>query len=888
MTHAAKIRSLIGDLIKSIQGSPNGLSNEQDTSNLESLKLYVSRTFADPRPARTNQFEVLDQLDGLEEKFRILNNDELADALKARLNELSGHFDRWTPEVLSLLLQLSDKPVEKTKIEDLAVPKPDVPEPLLQWSDILVVDSLVHADGLWDSIDYAAESSDEEEHIALEISSSSEPTSASSIPLDDAHAEVDSGIQTVQVDNKAITEIIGSQFWKTKAALEPSIAGYSIRDRDLFSKVTITEMQMIREVIFMLLGLPTFVFTSSQDGEITYNPRYSIRHVSDSSIKHLLNEFITIGSKLSSIRTWTRTIETVPVQQTFQAVLSSRMRAVNGALSAIEARILNTVRPITISLLELRAEVSHITRLMQPVAEIVTGLGTTPKEHRPFEILECLFERTCTYQSLGDIEGYEFVAKLFFDCLQTYLKPVKIWMETGELSNHDQVMFVARNEEDVALDSIWQKQYSLRFDDNGRLHAPKFLHVATKKIFTTGKSVNLLKKLGHEPDPSKEVFQLNYSTVCGVAYGEMLSPFSELLDIAFDNWITNMHHSSSQVLRSQLESQCGLSESLDALEYIYFRRNGALTDAATSTIFDRLDRGNRAWNDSSILTERFRSVFNPLPCVDSERLTVRSSAISHRDKSSQNRSVKFLSALQITYILPWPLATIIPASSLSTYQAISNILLQTHRATHLLLRHPSPSSSDSSWNSKSTRNTLTYSLRHRLLWLTNTFLTYLTEIVLAVNTAEMRENMHKAEDVDAMIAMHASYIMRLEEQCLISKRLAPIHQGIISLLDLAVLFAETRVLYTNHTQKLQAQTQQPKKHHQDTSDASTPSSDDEPSDNDDEEANISPTSIPYEVQLRKLHDEFTKLLAFVTAGLRGVSRAGGEACWEILADKLGG
>ena len=38
--------------------------------------------------SRTNQFEVIEHLDGLEEKFQVLSLDNLADALHVRRNEL--------------------------------------------------------------------------------------------------------------------------------------------------------------------------------------------------------------------------------------------------------------------------------------------------------------------------------------------------------------------------------------------------------------------------------------------------------------------------------------------------------------------------------------------------------------------------------------------------------------------------------------------------------------------------------------------------------------------------------------------------------------------------------------------------------------------------------
>lgn len=850
--------------------------------------MFASRAFADPRPARTDQFEVLDQLRGLEEKFRVLNNDELADVLEARLVELSGSSSRWTPEVLSLLLHLSDKPVEKTNVYDLAVTEPELQAPLLKWSDILADDLLDDPDRIWDSIDYAADSSGDDEGLVLEQSTTPDLTPDSSIHLDDAQADLDGDILTVPADSTILNETINAQFWRNKAALDPFDESYSGQDGCQPPKVMITEAQMTREVIFMLHGLPTSIFTSSKDGKLEHSSRYGIRHVSQSSIEHLLSVFTTIGNQLFNIRSWTQRDEKVPVKQTFQAGLVSRMRDVNVALSAIEARILKPVEPMTISLLDLCNEISHTTRFIQTISEVVAGLESTPNEQMPFKILEGLFERTCTCQSVGNTEGYEFIAQLFFECFQTYLKPLRTWMETGELNKHDQVMFIAKNEEDASLDSIWQKQYFLRYDNDGSLYAPNFLHVAATKIFTTGKSINFLKELGLEKKQNLGVFQLDYTTVCRKADEDMFSPFSELLDKALDSWIASMHHSVSSILRNGLESQCGLSRSLDALEYIYFHRNGALSDVATSTIFDRIDRGNRTWNDGSILTERFRYVFGPLTCIDAERLTIQSTASSYKDMKTQKRSMKTFDTLRTTYTLPWPIANILRPSSLVTYQRIFTFLLQTHRAKHLLQCQPFLSTIGSSWNHKSTYSTLTYSLRYRLLFITNTLLTYLTEIVLSVSTAEMRAHMVRAEDVDAMIAVHESYIERLEEQCLISKRLAPIHQAIISLLDLAVLFSDTHAAYTNPNHKPPQLTTRRKNRHQDASDEDSSSSSSR-SDTDNEPATSAPSfaSTPYEDQLRQMHDTFSKLHAFVTAGLRGVGRAGGEACWEVLGEMLG-
>lgn len=62
-------------------------------------------------------------------------------------------------------------------------------------------------------------------------------------------------------------------------------------------------------------------------------------------------------------------------------------------------------------------------------------------------------------------------------------------------------------------------------------------------------------------------------------------------------------------------------------------------------------------------------------------------------------------------------------------------------------------------------------------------------MVVAVSTENMREELAKAE-VDKMIIVHIDYVLRLEEQCLLSKKLAPIHGVLISVFELTVSFAD--------------------------------------------------------------------------------------------------
>lgn len=836
------------------------------------------------------------QLAGLEEKFRILNNEELANALQSRLRELSHVSDKWTPEVLSLLLQLSDQPAKKSRVEDLALLKPNPLPPPLTWSEIIADDPLDNRDGIWDVVDFAADESDENGDLSLDDPSSVD--SASGVEFEVESTDLDADELIVSVDDAVLHDILDAQFWRRRERFDDT----SDQQCEIHPFIRVSEAQMIREVIFMLLGLPTSIYNSSKDGTFSVSSSYELGHVSQNSIAHLLHKFTLLGNGLTTIRRWLKRDETVPLLQTFQAALALRLGEVDGTLSATQAKMLASSVSFTSSLLNLFDEASHITGSVQQMAKILARTDSSPKEKLPFRILELLYDATCANQSIGHAKGYNFMATVFFDCLHTYLKPIRHWMENGTLSRRDQSFFVRVHEEQVSPSAIWQRQHHLIQDADGNLYVPKFLRVGAKKIFTTGKIVSFLKILEQETGnlkvEARDEPALNYACVCNRDDLNALRPFSELFDEALGIWIASKHRSSSYVLRQCLENQCGLGKSLDALEILYFFRNGALSVNITRTIFDRMDRGMEAWNDGFLLTELFQGVIGALPCIDIGCLAVRSSADSYQDIQSKRRSMKILDSIQVRYTLPWPVANIIKQESVTVYQRIFVFLMQVKRAKHMLERQRLLKSALPVEESEDGENQLVFSLRHRLLWFSNALLTYLTDFVLSAATAEMRANMAAAEDLDEMIAVHESYVSRLEKQCLIENRLAPLHQAIISLLDLVILFSDTHTSYSGQTTldiMNRSTVLAVRRQRISSTRGRTDSNDFDSSDDDDEagsNANIADLSyiefaeMPYAERLLKMHATFSKSLDFVIAGLQGVHRAGGETCWEIFAESL--
>ncbi|KAI9879327.1 MAG: hypothetical protein M1830_008848 [Pleopsidium flavum] len=892
MSHLGRIGELTDELITVI----TGLASKQDAGKFRRWQDFAFQAIKQPSP-RTNQFEVAARLKGLQEKFRVLNHDDLADALQDRIAEVEQISYKLAPEVLSLFLQLSDQPVKYSKVADLELLKPLDPPPPLTWSDILADDPLDDVEGVWSNIDFAADTSEDEDSVSttdrsfqrLEVSSVSNKN-------DEDGALAQSYI--VPEDDNALQEVTGAQFWISQVKLFREQAEGLHDMRELDGLWLITELQAVREVLFMLSGLPTSLFKREDPVIISLNTKYALHHSSEHSLHHILHSYAVTGTKLNRLRAWTVNKQDVPLTQTFTAATQQRLRSFNRSLSEMQGQFVAPQEEVVVSLLGIYSKVQLAAQPLLQLSEVVADLDVTCSAE-PFRSLELLFDRASSNQASGDDEGFEFMAGLFFQCFETYLRPIRQWMNDGELGQHDRTFFVSMTKEKTESASLWSGQYHLLETAPGYLHAPNFLHTAAKRIFRIGKSVVFLKKLGAFEDrfneePAQEP-QLNYKSICLSGSSTSLVPFSQLFDMAFDDWVNSKQHTSLSALRDRLYSQCGLWRSLDALEYIYFLKDGTLSSTIATTIFDKIDRGKGAWNDQFLLTELVQGVYGSLQCIDPENLAVRSAVGGYKDIQHRRRSVKILTCVLIEYDISWAVANIIKKSSTNTYQRIFTFLMQIRRAKHLLERQRLLTSRLPSLDSEDGENDHIYSLRLRLLWLTNTLYTYLTETVLAPSTVDMRKRMASAEDVDAMIAVHETYISHLEDQCLLSKKLAPIHQAIISLLDLTILFSDTQASYageksfdlTNRSAISTVSTPASQRRRRPRNQSvSSSSSDDE---DDKTEPNTSPiptNEITYANKLRKLREQFDRLYGFVSAGLQAVGRTGGEPCWEMLAERL--
>lgn len=532
-----------------------------------------------------------------------MNNEPLADALKPRLDEFAAIPNKWRPELLALLLALSDRPAEKTDIDRALDIIPDEPvEPQLTWAEIIADDPL-DEEGIWDDVE---NESDYSEHRPPSLSDESigEPTtstSASSLGEDDPATLARAFI--IPKDHEILDKV------------------KDLRDRmtSMHSGSELTELQVTRQVLLMLHGLPTDLFELGSNGHFRTRHSCCLANIAPSTLSQVLQDFTLLGSQIMTVRRFAKSNQQSVVLQSFQAAVQTRLNAFGRKLSSIEQGFLQQENSTVVSLLKVRAEVDRVAR---PLAHLRDLIPDNDLKHnvQALHLLNDLFKQACDLQLIGEDEESAEVAALLSRCLEPYLRPVRLWMTEGKLIASNELFFVRCLDESSDRGSIWHSRYTLLKQADGSTFAPDFMQSLVERIFRAGKSVMFLEALGHTPDVSRpqdfDIIRIMQST------SNALLPFSEVFRLALTRFVDALEGLETRILRQILMSQCGLQATISAINHLYFGINGAHFQNFAYSVFQRMDRGS-GWDDRFILTELAQTAFETVNAVMADHITIR-------------------------------------------------------------------------------------------------------------------------------------------------------------------------------------------------------------------------------------------------------------------------
>ena len=850
------------------------LSPQQSVEDERPWLTSALQTVSSRSPARTNQFEVFGKVNGLVEKLRVLNRDGRADSLEKCATELEEKDSRWTPEILALLLNLANQPSRQPISLEATFTGADASKVSSTKVDTDIESSdeegAAYEDTiLWRDVDFAADESDGDESVSIFSEASSKGDQPESPPTEDLEQLVQS-VLVSGPSSDAFPTLTEAYWQRTSHTTEGD--GETLLD--------LTELEVIRECIHMLLGLPTTVFRR-QPGSPFKPCRVRLKYDTQTNVMALLNQFASIGEQIQTIRSFINTIEPSPIVQRFQSSLSRSLMSVDAAFNTIQQSILDEEVTFVTSLMALSAEVDAATTTVSQSCPLLSKLDEVEPSRRPFCILEALFELTCAGQISGDPEGYEYWAKMFFECFELYQKPLSLWMEKGELRENDQVLFISKNKASVSPDSLWRDQFLLVKDAQESLYAPNFLRLAASKIFIAGKNVFFLKLLNIEVGATNlGPSLLCLGDVCRESGASMLSPFPELFNASAVRWVNSKHQASVELLRQQLDGRGDFRNSLDAIEYLFLAKDGALTDSVLRPVFERLDDQKKHWNDVFVLAELFEQHFARSQSVDIGCIAVITEK-SSVDSKTRGIPMKCLEEIKISYRLPWLVANIVKPASMETYQRIFVWIAQMKRAVFLLQRVTARRSTSLGGR---LANTI-YRLRARLLHFVEALLSHVLLGVVEARTSAMRRQMAEALDIDGMEEVHTQYMSLMESECLLSKKHTSVKQAITSVLDLTILFRENTSRHVVESHAKDMINISKKKEISELS--SDEESDEETSASRlDSRQNAPIRTDELVAKLRKIEATYTQLLGFIAATVRSLSKSDGALCWEVLACQL--
>ncbi|KAI0537821.1 Spc97/Spc98 family protein [Xylaria digitata] len=873
MAFAAKLSSLTEELIEAVTST----TAQTDRVRFDTLRESSLRKLRQHSFLRTNQFDVYSALDGYEERFRVLNRDWTADALRSRLDTLAECSNKWAPDILDLLLKLADQPVQKSKLDDLELLKEpeDNPEPRLKWSDIAKEEGWDKDRELWRNVDFGGYSSEDEYDHESDVSAPSEDTSLSSIEARYRKQPTDY-LERLQ-GQLDLNEIRKSQAWRMRKPV--------ISSATLSQKIVITQIQAIREILFMLSGLQTSLFDSQGKPSLDIQ----LTHASWQIFRSLLVSANDAGQRLSLLRQYVKRKQQIPLLQVFQAATEDRLRSFDNTIASMQAHYASISHDFVASIMKLLNDLDPHLHPLKALAGIIEKLEKS-KNSQPFHYLELLFDSTQALQLEGDEVAYRFVGQLFFECFAIYLQPIRCWMEEGELINGDKVFFISRSPVNVSWSQAWVGQFKLKRTPQGLLFAPSFLQPAASRIFTTGKSIVILKLLGkHSPKQEKTP---EPTTQVDIGAVSSLVPFSEVFRSMFDQWMQSKHHAASTTLKQTLFQTYNLSSDLDMLQHIYLMSDGSRSGQFANAVFNNIDIFNLNWYDRFNLTEIAREAFDGL--IEPHRLDVsalRSSSAS--DIKDARRTVRRgLPSICITYRLPWLSRIVLTDESLAQYQLVFTFLLQLRRSSHVLTRHRIISDGVAHTTAE---QELFYSIRSKLLWFCNTLQSYLNTLILGPLVTKLLEEMRDAEDIDQMITSHSAFAKQMLDGACLGRKLDPIREAILDTFDLAIRLRDVRQLElereAQETQELSRLSvmSSPRKASPQRYIKTSEEEDDTFLGEQDKSVMMQDAEISYRQALSEIRSDLDRHLKFICGGLRGVSRAStieAASKWDMLAEML--
>ncbi|KAK6498733.1 hypothetical protein TWF481_011307 [Arthrobotrys musiformis] len=930
--------------------STNHFAIDQSLQGLqEKFRIHDLDKLADELAIRTSLLTHIQERKEKDHEVGIIQQDE--DEV-----ELGGVEKRIIPDILRFILSLSTLPVENgtaslEALDDLVTEHRERVDAILKArkeEEAAAKERDAEEDeGLWEIPDFAATSSDDdwaddEFTRQAEVKEKLKERKRAARRREEAEAAIPPLSQHTIEDYLRISRTTTahamelSQYWKRQSILPPELAqnfvSYGLAQKEISELWSIGELHVIREVIFALYGLAGSLYKFQEDGSINVLTTYILPTTSPGSLIDILDHFAAKAVILQKLRTFCKSLEqrcllarSSPTTNDAIAPAQSFVDAIQSAISDWELNTLSAVEEqyihhpttkrddVMVSLLQLQRQLDPSLEKFSPLYEIIAALergmlpegGLSESAARVSFHLELLFKKCCEAESNGRLDIFRFLRGIFLKCLRIYLRPIAKWMELGDLREEDGLgaffVHLADEEEDdddnsggevSHLARLWRGRYVLDQDDRGTIVAPSFIREYGRKIFVVGKSVLFLRRLGEDVAAfmGKEVGlkeALDELERVTEKDGRSLVSFNDALLVAMSEWVDKTHRDVSGRLRDILYYECGLWDSLRGIVDVYFMGDGFAATGFCGTLFERVEKADGRWDDRFLLTELVQSVYSDNRTVEIGRLAVKT-----RRVEGDKRGVKALGMLDVEYKLTWPIMNIFTTESIDICKKVWGLLLMIRRSRNALEKMKMEKYQRGKYDQG---QKIAYTVRWRLLTFISLLQAFLVDLVIQPQVESLKTALEAAEDIDEMIDVQTEHFGRIAELCLVSGRMAPLYQAVVSVMELSVVLASSQKRGKMDIPKRVVDFRKSVRRDIDSEDEEVVSEEEEVDSSEDEDEDDEDRRRRKKMEkerskrqmLGRLSGQAVKLVMFLTTGLRSMARAGVYPdTVEVLAERL--
>ncbi|CEG72946.1 hypothetical protein RMATCC62417_08419 [Rhizopus microsporus] len=321
---------------------------------------------------------------------------------------------------------------------------------------------------------------------------------------------------------EALHHLVSQQYWRpdfliskdypTESSLLQNPCKLSDRlihtiytDRDTRSLKIINELDVIREVLFLLNGREGIIFEyNDHQQRFLLRNNYLVQHLSQGALISVLKEFFSFGNIILNLRRMVMHIlsesQYGQTAQAFAEVVYESLLAFEGLLSNLERDTSLTTNETSkvVSLLKLRNEVQDHLRCFQELHDIAAKIFFVNNSPMmiAYYLISTLYEHTLLKQLSGQNTVYDALLYVLQRIIVPFGRLMDDWMFYGSLKGDIYKEFYIERNEKIHISSanVWKEGFSIipLPQESISFPCPLFEKRNMERIFFTGKAVNVL------------------------------------------------------------------------------------------------------------------------------------------------------------------------------------------------------------------------------------------------------------------------------------------------------------------------------------------------------------------------------------------------------------